>query len=527
MYNTIILSDHTPSRLGYPRYIGPYLLSTVLSEQNISNIIIDRFTHIEDFFTYLEQFLNEDTKVLGIANTFISYGDETIQQATIRKKYEGDYYRGYLWKKTDAELTRWFKQLRELLDRKSPDCKIVMGGSKSQLIYTEAIMSDEGSIVRNWHRFVDYVMLGSTDDNFTEVVKMISHGLEVDHDKHHNGIKFIFPKINPKDRRDVPVTYYCSNHVVHDKEWLMIETSRGCAFNCKFCNYFKRTSNIKDTSSLREEFIRNYELYGTTGYHFTDDCFNDSYDKVVRLTDCFESLPFKLEWVSYARTDLCTKYPDIIDRMIRTGCRGLYFGIETLSHEAGKKAGKGHKPELVKQTLEEFRRQGGDEVILLGSFIIGLPGETYESSMETLKWIVEQRPLDMVTFGVLGIYPSVKEEIDGLIYDYSYFSKMPEKFNIKVYKENYVSKWVHDTMSYDEATEIRKEWQKVIDDNGINSYDNHIFSYPNLRSLGYSHADTRNILINNINIDEAVRRNRNYIRLYHQRLLDYSQIGNQ
>src|SRR5690606_35918718 len=139
---------------------------------------------------------------------------------------------------------------------------------------------------------------------------------------------------------------------------------------------------------LKTEFVRNYENFGTTVYHFCDDCFNDSRAKVESVCNVIGQLPFKIEWISYARVDLAIRAPETLEMMIESGVKGLYFGVESFNSVVAKNAGKGVPSEQVKQFLLDFKSKYKNQCLLQASFISGLPGETVESFNETGDWLV-------------------------------------------------------------------------------------------------------------------------------------------
>jgi radical SAM superfamily enzyme YgiQ (UPF0313 family) len=198
-----------------------------------------------------------------------------------------------------------------------------------------------------------------------------------------------------------------SDQVTAD-EWLPVEVSRGCAFNCAYCNYDRKSSfdNYKNPKTLRDELIKNYEKFGVTKYILADDLYNDSKDKVRRLYDeVWSKLPFKPEWASYLRLDMFWADPESIEIVKASGARAGNFGIETLHNVAGKKVGKGLGKERIIETLTQLKDNWRDDVIISACFIAGLPDEPEESILETIKWCSETKLLDSVKWSPLWITP--------------------------------------------------------------------------------------------------------------------------
>lgn len=79
--------------------------------------------------------------------------------------------------------------------------------------------------------------------------------------------------------------------------------------------------------------------------------------KVEETCNAFLQLPFKLEWVAYAITDVAVKFNEIVNLLLESGVRGLYWGIESFDHTAVKQAGKGTHPDLIKEFCLNFREK--------------------------------------------------------------------------------------------------------------------------------------------------------------------------
>ena len=83
---------------------------------------------------------------------------------------------------------------------------------------------------------------------------------------------------------------YRDDDYIQDHELLTVELSRGCKFQCKYCNY--AFLGIKEDTSteaelLRAELIDNYERFGTTNYILADDTLND----LQTLVPCYDLDP--------------------------------------------------------------------------------------------------------------------------------------------------------------------------------------------------------------------------------------------
>lgn len=189
---------------------------------------------------------------------------------------------------------------------------------------------------------------------------------------------------------------------------LPLEISRGCAFNCAYCTFDRKSKfdSYKKPDIIRDELIRNYELYGVTQYMLVDDLYNDSAKKVRVLYDkVWSKLPFSPEWSSYMRLDMLWHDKDTADIIKHSGARLGSFGIETLHDKAGRAVGKGLGRTRILETLEFLKEVWKNEVLIAGLFIAGLPYEPRESIESTMDWSVTTDLLYSVSWSPLWVTP--------------------------------------------------------------------------------------------------------------------------
>ncbi|MGE0632408.1 MAG: radical SAM protein [Pseudobdellovibrionaceae bacterium] len=464
------------------RYVGPYVLASHLEKQGIESLVIDWFTDIPNFFSYLRKFLSPEIKVIGISSTFLTQPLSPLLNEDLKKPLRTDqarsYFEGYLWFNQKDDLEKWMRSLRSLLNEFNPECKIILGGAKGLHIWRNHQPDDP-------FRHFDYIVTGAGENLISEIISGSEEELNSVSLK-KNELKFLQGKALNEGTL-CPSIKWNKKWALQYGESLPIEISRGCKYNCKFCHYDKRGSVKKSTRSLRNEMIANYEEYGVTGYHFSDDCFNDTRNKVDELCNMFLSLPFKIDWISYARIDVAARFPETFDLMVNSGCRGVWLGLESFNREASLKSGKGVPPDEVKETLLRMRKNHKANCLIAASFITGLPYETQESQLDTLDWLLNNDVLDFASFGVLGILP-YDSSMDNKAMDYAEYTRNPQKNGFqKVSWDPYY--WEHATMNSETAKQLADHCQKQWLLQKGQPYFKFIWAYPMFRSYGFSHEE--------------------------------------
>ena len=172
----------------------------------------------DEFFKYLENFIDENTVCVGISNTFLypsfqnkklsdSSGFSTLPTETKLDKLTAAAYSLYLWEYSNDELYVWFEKLRQLLDKYNPSAKIVLGGARSTRILQMSILAPKNYAVKH---FVDYVICGMADNAMIQLIEKVKKKEAIKPSMIRGDINFIFCDRDEwkADLKQVPHNYY-------------------------------------------------------------------------------------------------------------------------------------------------------------------------------------------------------------------------------------------------------------------------------------------------------------------------------
>lgn len=517
MANEVILLSDIPNQSNETyaaRYAGPYVIKSSLIDSGISTIVLDWFRFLKDnekFFEYFENFIDKNTKIVGISNTFLypplkneKQNDSSgLSALPAKNKVDEDSaasYSLYLWEDNNEALTDWFQRLRNLLDKYNPKAKIIIGGARSTRFLQMGRYAPDNYCIR---KYVDYIIIGMADYAIKVLVDKIDNNIPVTDIFVRGGINYILcdrePWITPKTY--VPVIKYNKSDCFEKSHWAGLEVGRGCAFNCKYCYYEKRFAEKKPMDILKDELKKNYYELGISGYNITADCFNDNRKFVGEWSNMVGSLDFKIEWASYVRADPFHKWPEMMDEMIGSGYKAGWYGIETLDHNAGKAAGKGLNPERVKELLTLLKQKG--EVWTTAYFILGLPKETKESLDNTLEWLLQQKVIDEVQTSILDVGPFI-EELSGVI-DFSDHSKNPDKYGFTKLQFSPEFYWEHETLNLNDCILINEKWKKSFYDHTYTRFGGSAHGeYVRIRDTGLNHKETVTYMKTKFNVGSKI-----------------------
>lgn len=126
--------------------------------------------------------------------------------------------------------------------------------------------------------------------------------------------------------------------------------SRGCPWNCKFCDFMlnplgeKRKWSTREPESVYEEIKTiKADIIG-----FADDIFTADMDWVERLCDLLIEGKVKKKYVVNVRLELA-KRPDILEKMYRAGFMVFLLGAESAHDKTMKSMKKGFDTEKIRE----------------------------------------------------------------------------------------------------------------------------------------------------------------------------------
>lgn len=162
-----------------------------------------------------------------------------------------------------------------------------------------------------------------------------------------------------------------------------IRTARSCSFKCAFCSYPTVAGDLAlmhlDNAILT---MRRARDAGAGAVFFVDDTFNVPRPRFERLIDKLIEADLGLPWYSFIRGQFVDQR--LIEKMRRSGCRGVFLGIESGSDEVLKNMDKGSAVKHYAPAIRWLREQ---DILTVGAFVIGFPGETQGTVEQTAEFI--------------------------------------------------------------------------------------------------------------------------------------------
>jgi radical SAM superfamily enzyme YgiQ (UPF0313 family) len=184
---------------------------------------------------------------------------------------------------------------------------------------------------------------------------------------------------------------------------LPIITSRGCPYQCIFCSVRISMGNrfrARSPKNIVDE-IEHWYNKGWRKFDFNDDCFTFDMKRATEICDLILKKGLSIQYKLYngIRVDRVSK--DLLQRMKKSGCTFVQYGIESGNDEVLRTIKKGITVELARKTIKITNDVG---IPNAANFIIGHPGETFDKALDSVR-LAETLPTKVTPFYNLIPYP--------------------------------------------------------------------------------------------------------------------------
>ena len=210
------------------------------------------------------------------------------------------------------------------------------------------------------------------------------------------------PFVTPVYKRDLDVRKYFIGYLKHP--YLSFYTGRGCKSRCTFCLWPQTVGGhryrTRSVSNVVEEvrwalraFPEVKEIF------FDDDTFTDDPARAASIARELGRLG--VTWSCNAKANVGR---ELLKTMKENGLRLLLVGYETGNQKILHNIKKGMRVDVARRFSKDCHELG---IVIHGTFIIGLPGETKETIEETIRFACEVNP-HTVQVSLAAPYPGTE-----------------------------------------------------------------------------------------------------------------------
>ncbi len=186
------------------------------------------------------------------------------------------------------------------------------------------------------------------------------------------------------------------------KRMLYLYSAKGCPFRCVFCynkEFHRCTYRKRPLEPLLREIRFLVENHGMDGVYFADELWCRSVREMHETCDALKSLQLDFVWGCQTRIGIFGQ--EDFDYMYASGCRWVFFGVESGSPRVLQAMNKHMDYELVVPTFAACKRAG---IVTIGSFIAGFPGETEDDMRQTVA-LIERLDTTLINLNFFIVMP--------------------------------------------------------------------------------------------------------------------------
>ncbi|MCK4813721.1 MAG: radical SAM protein [Candidatus Marinimicrobia bacterium] len=395
MIQTPVEDFYSTVQRTYP--LGLTYLAAGLKELPVDMEIIDFLTAhgrqtipVPDAFLPIISYLPYDRSPIAAFHTYYHIG---TSWDSIRNYFENHFYDICAISSNFYTYSEEVLTTAEIIKSVSPQTIIIVGGQNVGPYHS--LFTDSPDI--------DYCLQGEAEISFCRLIECLLDKNECI--ENIAGLWNASSKIwnSPEIQKDFTFSPDISalpadTYRIAGKPAIMISTSRGCPMGCRFCSVsqtFGSRLRLKSVNRVLKEMQTAYDR-GIQVFDLEDDNFTFDRPHCINLLNGIIN-QFKGKVDCYAMNGLSTEHLDeeIIDLLIKANFKLLNLSIATVSATHLKEL---HRFMNINTFTRVARYAGEQKLKTIGHFIAGLPGQSPEDILHTMR-VLAKLPL------VLGISP--------------------------------------------------------------------------------------------------------------------------
>ncbi len=298
----------------------------------------------------------------------------------------------------------------------SNDIEVVMGGAHPSSVPYDVLSNKN----------IDFVVIGEGEMTLLELVRYIEQGSN--ELSHIDGLcyrkdgtiiinhktRFIedLDKIPYPARHLLPMEKYYKAGESHGglkrNRYASVITSRGCPGTCIYCSIHTvwgihwRPRSPENVLDEIEHLVKEYRV---EEIHFEDDNLTFDRERARLIFQGIIDRGLDITWTTPNGVAVRKLDRELLQLMKKSGCYQINLGIESGNELVLRKIIR--KPIRLEEVQEIVRKINGTGIWAHGFFILGMPGETKRTMMDTINFAINLN-LDSASFFIATPYPGTR-----------------------------------------------------------------------------------------------------------------------
>jgi anaerobic magnesium-protoporphyrin IX monomethyl ester cyclase len=301
-------------------------------------------------------------------------------------------------------------RLIDLIRRRCPRARIVIGGYHATLMYEEIAAAPEAGRI-------DFMVRGEGEEAFRRLVNALDgrdspadipslswkDGSSFRHNPRGELLDLATLRLPIRDRRRRTWGYHIMNRSAE-----VMETSRGCTRACNFCSMrhmYGRTFRTFPIERVLADIDDIYYKRRVRWIFVTDDNLVLDPERVEALCEAIIRRGYRrLHLVVQADCITMSRHPRMVRTMARAGFKSVFLGIENASRKNLKAAGKGDIVEASRRAVEVCHANG---IMVVGGMIFGFPDDDEQDIIDNYRFL-KSVDADTAYCQILTPYPKTE-----------------------------------------------------------------------------------------------------------------------
>ncbi|MDO8587099.1 MAG: radical SAM protein [Armatimonadota bacterium] len=311
------------------------------------------------------------------------------------------------------------RKVAKLVRKTLPRAKIVLGGYHATLAYLEIAGDPDAA-------GIDFIIRGEGETPLNMLIAALGKGGDfaaipgLSHRSQEGFVHNPSGGLNSLDEVDIPDRSSRLSGGFHyfGKPFDVVETSRGCPRNCRFCcirGMYGGSYREYPIERVVEDIRRAGEA-GARGIFFSDDNINLRPERFRELCRAIVDRRLAdMEFISQADVAGFLELPDLPSEMRRAGFSGVFLGIESVNRDTWRFLRKSNSWESTRKVVDALHAKG---IAVAGGLIVGNPDDDADSVRASFRAPISLG-LDHAIMWCLTPYPGteVREDLmaEGLV----------------------------------------------------------------------------------------------------------------
>lgn len=262
------------------------------------------------------------------------------------------------------------------------------------------------------HPAIDYAVTGEAEQSLPNLLRCLESKGSLHEVKgiafRENGQIIVTPREKETDNLDdivFPARHLLKNHLYFNvlsqiKNFTVMLSARGCPYRCIFCDLNTKKFRLRSAKNFVDEIESNYRQFDIREFDIYDSSFTIDKERATHICEEITARGLKVSWTARTRVDNISR--GLLKKMAQAGCNTIMYGIESADPRLLKTL---HKETDLAQIRNAVTWTKEYRIKTLGFFMIGVPGETKETALKTIRFSASLG-LDYVQFTKCTPFPN-------------------------------------------------------------------------------------------------------------------------